>query len=156
MTLKIIGAGFRRTGTESTKMALNELGLKCYDMTEVIKAGRAAMRRWINAADDPSSADWGTIFVGYDATVDWPGAYFWEEFMEHYPNAKGWRRIRSQIGPLSFSYQLLLNHTSIERASQNSCFNTSFIQLQPNFYASTLLKKNSLFFFTHLVIKYIM
>ena len=42
---------------------------------------------------------------------------------------KGRGRIRPNIGPLSFSYQILLNHISVEGACRNSCFNTSFMQL---------------------------
>jgi hypothetical protein len=37
MTLKIIGVGFGRTGTNSTQTALNELGFPCYHMFEVIE-----------------------------------------------------------------------------------------------------------------------
>ena len=36
MTLKIIGVGFGRTGTNSTYQALNQLGFPCYHMFEVI------------------------------------------------------------------------------------------------------------------------
>lgn len=36
MSLKIIGAGFGRTGTLSTYTALNSLGFPCYHMIEVI------------------------------------------------------------------------------------------------------------------------
>ena len=36
MVLKIIGAGFGRTGTWSTHVALNRLGFPCYHMKEVL------------------------------------------------------------------------------------------------------------------------
>jgi len=36
MTLKVIGAGFGRTGTNSTQTALYQLGFPCYHMFEVI------------------------------------------------------------------------------------------------------------------------
>lgn len=36
MALKVIGAGFGRTGTWSTFAALNRLGFPCYHMQEVI------------------------------------------------------------------------------------------------------------------------
>lgn len=35
--IKIIGAGWGRTGTSSLREALNTLGFKCYHMTEVSK-----------------------------------------------------------------------------------------------------------------------
>ena len=31
---------------------------------------------------------WDELFAGYRATVDWPGAAYWRELAEHYPNAK--------------------------------------------------------------------
>jgi len=37
MTLKVIGAGFGRTGTMSLYTALNQLGFPCYHMLEVLK-----------------------------------------------------------------------------------------------------------------------
>jgi len=41
MTIKIIGAGFGRTGTTSIKAALEQLGFaRCYHMQEVIKQPR--------------------------------------------------------------------------------------------------------------------
>ncbi|CAF2960263.1 unnamed protein product, partial [Rotaria sp. Silwood2] len=88
MPLKVIGAGFGRTGTESTKTALNLLGFNCYHMTEVVKVGRKSMPLWIKAADDPFAAEWEQIFDGYNATVDWPGAHFWKSLIEYYPDAK--------------------------------------------------------------------
>jgi hypothetical protein len=85
--VKIIGAGFGRTGTASLKVALEELGFgPCYHMTEVfanpdhIEVWEAAMR------GDP--VDWERLFHDYRATVDWPGAAFYEELMERCPDAK--------------------------------------------------------------------
>lgn len=37
MALKIIGAGFGRTGTLSVYTALNQLGFPCYHMFEVLE-----------------------------------------------------------------------------------------------------------------------
>jgi Sulfotransferase domain len=86
MTLKLIGAGFGRTGTTSVKFAYEMLGLgRCYHMIEVFP-NPAAPTRWIQAAD--GNADWAAVFDGYTATVDWPGCHFWRELMEAYPQAK--------------------------------------------------------------------
>ena len=88
MTLKVIGAGFGRTGTKSLKDALEHLGLgPCYHMVEVFK-NPLAPDLWSAAADDPAKADWGRIFEGYNATVDWPNATFYRELAEAYPEAK--------------------------------------------------------------------
>jgi len=73
MTLKVIGAGYGRTGTKSLQDALEMLGLgPCYHMVEVFK--HQAWDLWYEASKDPAHADWATIFKGYNATVDWPNA----------------------------------------------------------------------------------
>ncbi|THD64387.1 sulfotransferase family protein [Phenylobacterium sp.] len=88
MTLKVIGAGFGRTGTMSLKLALEALGLgPCYHMIEVFK-NPAAPDWWYEAALDPARADWAKIFAGYSATVDWPSATFYRELAAAYPEAK--------------------------------------------------------------------
>lgn len=88
MTLKVIGAGYGRTGTKSLKDALEHLGLgPCYHMVEVFKNPQAP-DWWSAAADDPANADWGRIFEGYNATVDWPNATYYRELADAYPDAK--------------------------------------------------------------------
>jgi len=86
MTLKVIGAGFGRTGTMSLKAALEQLGFgPCYHMIEVFPKPEAP-DLWSAAADgDP---DWESIFDGYASAVDWPACHFWRELMDHYPDAK--------------------------------------------------------------------
>jgi hypothetical protein len=87
MTLKVIGAGFGRTGTMSLKLALEQLGLgPCYHMMEVFK--NQAWDLWYEASKDPAHADWATIFQGYGSTVDWPNATYWKELADAYPDAK--------------------------------------------------------------------
>jgi hypothetical protein len=87
MTIKIIGAGFGRTGTKSLQAAILELGFgKCYHMTEVIK--RPAHGQMWHAAWRGQAIDWDALFNGYQATVDWPGAAFYKELMVKYPDAK--------------------------------------------------------------------
>ena len=85
--LRVIGAGFGRTGTTSLKMALEDLGFsKCYHMREMI-AHPSHPRIWLDAyAGKP--VNWGKIFDGYQAILDWPGAYFYKELMAAYPEAK--------------------------------------------------------------------
>lgn len=86
MTLKVIGAGFGRTGTMSLKLALEQIGFgPCYHMAEVFPRPDAP-GLWIDAAD--GAPDWPRIFDGFNASVDWPGATFWRELADHYPDAK--------------------------------------------------------------------
>ena len=86
MTIKVVGAGFGRTGTLSLKIALEMLGIgRCYHMAEVFQnPGHAEL--WSAAAD--GSVDWETLFAGYGATVDWPSTYFWKELANYYPDSK--------------------------------------------------------------------
>ena len=85
--MKVIGAGFGRTGTASLKAALEILGFDpCYHMTEVFKhPGHAAFWR---AAWRGEPADWDGLLGAYEATVDWPACTFYAELMERYPDAK--------------------------------------------------------------------
>jgi hypothetical protein len=87
MAIKVIGAGLGRTGTLSLKVALEELGFsKCYHMTEVLARMNDA-RVW-DAAVRGEPVDWEALFRGYQATVDWPGCSFYQEFLRRYPDAK--------------------------------------------------------------------
>lgn len=92
MTLEIIGAGFGRTGTMSTYLALKQLGFPCYHMMEVLenKANKAHLDFWRNVANTPAGTqhDWEQAFAGYTASVDNPGCCVWKELMVAYPDAK--------------------------------------------------------------------
>ena len=86
MPLKVIGAGFGRTGTMSLKLALEQLGFgPCYHMIEVFPKPEAP-GQWIAAAD--GKPDWDAIFSGYQSAIDWPVARFWRPLMDYYPDAK--------------------------------------------------------------------
>lgn len=92
MTIKLIGAGFGRTGTTSIKAALEELGLaKCYHMTEVF-FNPSHVPFWVEATEKRLRGEpvggWDAVFDGYQATVDWPACTFYKELMERYPDAK--------------------------------------------------------------------
>ena len=92
MTLKLIGAGYGRTGTMSTFTALKQLGFPCYHMVEVImnKANNGHLDFWRNVANSPegTQADWEKVFSGYTAAVDNPACCVWTELMAAYPDAK--------------------------------------------------------------------
>jgi len=87
MALKVIGAGFGRTGTLSLKAALEQLGFgPCYHMMEVM--GRPHhVEMWHQLAFG-KSVDWDVLFADFAATVDWPAAARWRELADHYPEAK--------------------------------------------------------------------
>ena len=87
MTLKVIGSGFGRTGTMSTKLALEHLGLgPCHHMVEVME-NPAQPAHWAAIAAG-SPVDWTAVFKGYNAQVDWPGAAVWPQTITAFPEAK--------------------------------------------------------------------
>jgi hypothetical protein len=87
MALKVIGAGFGRTGTHSLKIALETLGFApCYHMVEVF-SHPGHSEEW-EAAAEGKAIDWNALLGPYGAAVDWPASYFWRELMVLYPDAK--------------------------------------------------------------------
>jgi len=87
MTMKVIGAGFGRTGTASLQIALEKLGFdKCYHMFELIH-NRAHAKIWYQASLG-EVIDWDDLLQGYQASVDWPACSFYKELLEKYPDAK--------------------------------------------------------------------
>jgi hypothetical protein len=87
MGLKIIGSGFGRTGTMSTKMALEQLGFgPCHHMVEVM--GNPGQPAHWKARAAGQEMDWAEVFDGYQAQVDFPGASVWHELSIAFPDAK--------------------------------------------------------------------
>lgn len=85
--MKVIGAGFGRTGTASLKAALEWLGFgPCYHMLEVFD-NPSHLKLW-EAAAAGEPVEWDEVFEHYEAAVDWPVAAFYEQLMEAYPEAK--------------------------------------------------------------------
>ena len=87
MSLKVIGAGFGRTGTMSLKTALEQLGFdKCYHMMEVgLNEGHVELWRAIQRGEH---VDLEALFEGYQASVDWPSCNYWRQQLEVFPDAK--------------------------------------------------------------------
>jgi Sulfotransferase domain len=98
MPIEVIGAGFGRTGTNSLRRALEELGFgPCYHMYECTANGDAPA--WI-LAKQTVRQDCGVALAGlfdrihdqgekkYRSTVDFPGCIYYKQLMEAYPDAK--------------------------------------------------------------------
>ncbi len=91
--MKVIGAGFGRTGTMSLKVALEMLGLgPCYHMSEVFEHP-PHIAIWQDAADG-KPVDWRALFAEYNAAVDWPACNYYRELMDVYPDAKALLTVR--------------------------------------------------------------
>ncbi len=87
MSIKVIGAGFGRTGTGTLRCALEKLGFdKCYHMSEIM-AHPEKCKAWLKVKQE-KILDWDNIFTGYQATADWPCCSFYKEIYKHYPDAK--------------------------------------------------------------------
>lgn len=87
MGLKVIGAGFGRTGTLSLKIALEQLGFaKCHHMQEVFPIRRQVMF-WHDVSQG-KHVDWEEVFEGFEACVDWPSCTFFAELHKRYPESK--------------------------------------------------------------------
>jgi hypothetical protein len=84
--LEVIGVGYGRTGTLSLKAALERLGFgPCYHAVEFMRHPEH-QARWEAAFH--GNPEWEQVFAGYRSTVDFPGAAFWRELADAYPQAK--------------------------------------------------------------------
>ncbi len=91
VSLRVIGVGFGRTGTLSLKLALERLGFAPCEHMSNLFADPERVARWREAARRKEAGepiDWGPLFDGYGATVDWPGVFFWRELIAAFPDAK--------------------------------------------------------------------
>ena len=87
MGLRVIGAGFGRTGTSSLALALEQIGFgPCHVMDELWKKP-GQLADWQSAARG-EPPDWNEVFRGYVSQIDWPGARYWRELAEFFPEAK--------------------------------------------------------------------
>ncbi len=87
MPIKVIGAGFGRTGTDSMREALIILGFgSCHHMMEVM--GNEEQKQLWRALAQGAAPDWNRLLAGYASCVDWPSAYYWRELADFYPQAR--------------------------------------------------------------------
>jgi predicted naringenin-chalcone synthase len=88
--VKVIGAGFGRTGTMSLKVALEELGVgPCLHSMESLHGAQTpeAPSLWEQVITG-QPIDWRDAFAGWGSTVDWLGARFYPEMLQAWPQAK--------------------------------------------------------------------
>ena len=97
MTIKVIGAGFGRTGTDSMREALTILGFgpattcsKSWPTPN--RSGFGGSWRW---APRPTGTG---CWRAYSSCMDWPSAHYWRDLVEFYPQARvvlTWRSAES-------------------------------------------------------------
>jgi hypothetical protein len=85
--MRLIGAGFGRTGTMSIKSALEQLGYgPCYHMKITLK--RYHHLHFFMQAWRGKKVNWKRFFRRYNSVVDWPTCAFYKDLMNVYPDAK--------------------------------------------------------------------
>ena len=87
--MKVICAGWGRTGTRSLKYALEYL-LKepSYHMQNILLNKNDATK-WHNSIfQNNEKFDWENIYKGYGACLDFPSCNYYKELMDYYPDAK--------------------------------------------------------------------
>src|SRR3712207_1198062 len=120
MALEVIGAGFGRTGTQSLKAALEELGFDpCYHMSELF--GHPEHVEFWEAAARGKSVDWNKLFGGDRATTDWPACLFYEVLMHSYPDAKGILTLRDPNRWYESTYNTVYIKQRIASSAVFSC-----------------------------------
>ena len=85
--MKVLGAGFGRTGTMSLKIALEKLGIgPCYHMREVV-SHPSHIKIWydISRGEHPN---WDRLFMGFNSAVDFPVSLFYEELINKFTDSK--------------------------------------------------------------------
>lgn len=84
--MKLIGAGYGRTGTMSLKAALELIDHgPCFHMIDLIR-DPSLLGPWADAAAG-KPVDWQAALAGWGSTIDWPGCTFWEQHHETWPDA---------------------------------------------------------------------
>ena len=84
--MKVIVAGFSKTGTKTLNSALTELGYNVYDFIDHFWYHE---KFWSKIFKDGGSIDdFKEMYQNVDAIVDVPAFSFWEEILEAYPEAK--------------------------------------------------------------------
>jgi hypothetical protein len=87
MSIKIIGAGFPRTGTNTLRESLEKLGyVKTYHMKNLLLHPEN-LQYWTRL-NETGTTEWDELYNGYQATVDFPAYPWYKEHMKQYPDAK--------------------------------------------------------------------
>tara|TARA_Y100000590_G_C15722333_1_gene1013925 strand:- start:1557 stop:2282 length:726 start_codon:yes stop_codon:yes gene_type:complete len=87
--MKIICAGWGRTGTRSLKFALEKLlGLPSYHMQNILLNKKDAKIWHESIFKRNETFDWEKIYKGYGACLDFPSCNYYKDLMKAYPDAK--------------------------------------------------------------------
>jgi len=86
--MKLIGAGYSKTGTMSLKAALEKLGYRCYHMEDaIVNYEKGDLQMWNAYLEGQRDIDWHKLFAEYDAALEL-SAVCYRELMEAFPEAR--------------------------------------------------------------------
>jgi len=83
--MKIICAGYAKTGTKSIAKALRHLGFTVFDWEEQIFD---FVDDWVDVFQNGAKPDVKRLYQNADVCVDMPGTFFYEEILEAFPDCK--------------------------------------------------------------------
>ena len=84
--MKVIGAGYSKTGTKTLNAALTILGYKVYDFMEHFWFHQ---HYWNKIFDSKGTkSDFKAMYENVDAVTDCPANFFWEEIHQAFPDSK--------------------------------------------------------------------
>ncbi len=85
MSIRVIGAGFGRTGTESMGDALSLLGFgPVHEMRYLKKPNERVF--WLEKAQG-KHVEWPVLFDGYASCIGWPSSVYWRDLVTYYSNS---------------------------------------------------------------------
>ncbi|XP_078481860.1 uncharacterized protein LOC100176328 isoform X1 [Ciona intestinalis] len=84
--MKVIVAGFSKTGTKTMQAALTDLGYNVYDYSESFEF---LEKEWKQICTVGGSTElFRKMYENVDAITDLPGCAFWDEILKAFPDAK--------------------------------------------------------------------
>ena len=83
--MKIICAGYAKTGTKSIAKALRHLGFTVFDWEEQMFDFRD---HWFDVFQNGTKPDVKRVYQNADVCIDMPGNFFYEEILEAFPDCK--------------------------------------------------------------------
>ena len=84
--MKVIVAGYSKTGTKTINAALTELGYNVYDNVEHMWY---LHKEWSKIFQGKGSvADLKNMYENVDAVTDYPANVYWNELLQAFPKSK--------------------------------------------------------------------
>ena len=91
--MKVICAGFLKTGTKSIAKALRHLGFTVFDWEEQTFD---FLDHWVDVFQNGTKPDVKRVYQNADVCIDIPGNFFYEEILEAFPGCKVILSIRDE------------------------------------------------------------